>query len=486
MVKTLITDFFIYRWRYWIGYGSIAAILIGLLLYAGLYVPGGISQQEMQTAVQTSSIDLQDTTSLDVTSLPYSLLQRAIFEIAGISNFTIKLPSLLFAFAASAGAVLLLRRWFKPNIAVLATIIMITTGQFVFVAQSGTPSITYITWSVWLLLAATMITSDAPRRIMWLYIFFTIGALSLYTPLSLYLLVAMMFAALLHPHVRHIIKRIPRVHLVGAATLGAVIIAPLGYIVSVNPELGLQLLGVANSWPASIIANIQQLIQQYLNFASPASGALMMPVFGLGSFILILIGVWQLFITRYTARSYTIVAWTIFLSPVLILNPDYTSVTFVPILLLLATGLEYLLSSWYRIFPRNPYARVAGLVPLVILVGGLVASGVERYVYGYHYDPQTATAFSRDLSLLQHDDVSKGSAPATLVVTKDEEPFYAAVAAMQDNSLTVTTGMPTENTFVATRAANQQINNPDISRIIVDSRSNAADRFYVYTPGPTE
>jgi len=37
-----VTSFYTYRWRYWIGYGFIGVLLVGLFVFAGLYVPGGI------------------------------------------------------------------------------------------------------------------------------------------------------------------------------------------------------------------------------------------------------------------------------------------------------------------------------------------------------------------------------------------------------------------------------------------------------------
>ena len=44
-----IQNFFIYRWRYIVGYSIIGLLLAGLLVFAGLYVPGGISPEEMRT-----------------------------------------------------------------------------------------------------------------------------------------------------------------------------------------------------------------------------------------------------------------------------------------------------------------------------------------------------------------------------------------------------------------------------------------------------
>lgn len=480
MGKTLITDFFIYKWRYIIGYTLVVCAFIGLLVFAGLFVPGGLSQDEIKTVAQSTSLSLTDPSTLAVASAPFYIAQKFILDFLGVTNFSVKILSLACAFAAGIGAVFLLRRWYRPNIAVLASIIMITTGQFLFVAQSGTASILFIMWPVWLLLAATMITGSVKHKRFWKVLFFILMPLSLYTPLTVYLVLAIISAAILHPHVRHVLKRMSRPHLAGLLLISLVLLAPLGYLISLRPELAAELFGLPASWPPALMANLSQLGQQYFNFISPQSGTLMTPILGLGSIALIIIGAWQLFKTRYTARSYTMTAWAILLIPILIINPQYTTVTFVPFLLLAASGLNYLLRSWYGMFPLNPYARVAGLLPLVILVTGLVISGVDRYLYGYHYDPNTATSFSRDLTLLNYD-VRRGN-ETTLYVTDKEKGFYDAVSQYNNGArLTVTTEIPVTGNFAATHEAHKQLDETHtISRIITTGYANDSDRFYVY------
>ncbi|MFZ1361227.1 MAG: glycosyltransferase family 39 protein [Candidatus Saccharimonadales bacterium] len=480
MGKTLVTDFLIYRWRYVIGYSLVLSAFVGLLIFAGLYVPGGLSSAEMTATAASVPLSFTDPVTLATPSVPFYLVQKALFQWLGVSHLSIKLLSLICAFIAGIGVVFLLRRWYRPNIAVLAAIIMITTGQFLFIAQSGTASILYIMWPVWLLLAATMITGSSRHKQLWKLLFFIIMALSLYTPLMAYLILAIASAAILHPHVRHVLRRMPQVHLVLLACLGIILLAPLGYLIALRPTLAWELLGIPTAWPPDIMTNIGQLIQQYLNFVSPQSGVLMTPVLGLGSIVLIAIGGWQLFKTRYTARSYTMTAWTILLIPILIINPRYTSITFVPLLLLTASGLTFLLRSWYSMFPLNPYARIAGLIPLIVLVAGLVISGVDRYIYGYHYDPNTATSFSRDLTLLQH--IRNDDLPIRLVVTPSEKPFYQAVAHYNRGAdITVISTIPRDSSFVITRAAHTTTpKTATITRIVTTERSHDADRFYVY------
>lgn len=432
----------------------------------------------MKNFVQTAALDVQDIGTLAIPNMPFYAAQRLSMDILGPTAFAFKLPALISAFITGIGAVLLLRRWFRANIAVLATVIMITTGQFLYIAQSGAASITYVMWSVWLLLTATMITRSEKYKKFWKVLFFIIMPLSLYTPLSIYLVAAIISAGLLHPHVRHVLKRMSRPHLAMLIGLSILIVAPLGYLILQKPSLALQLLGTPTYWPPDIWGNCKILLQQYLNFMSPQSGILMTPFLGLGSIALIVLGAWQLFTIRYTARSYTLTAWIILLIPVLLINPQFTSITFVPLLLLLASGLSYLLKSWYSLFPRNPYARFVGMVPLTILVGGLVVSGLDRYFDGYRYDPVTATSFNRDLGLF-NEYVRSGNT-TLLLVNKDEKSFYDAVARYAGpGTIVVTTKVPAKPGFAATKAAHTRVVS-EPTKIITTDVSKDSDRFYIY------
>jgi hypothetical protein len=216
------------------------------------------------------------------------------------------------------------------------------------------------------------------------------------------------------------------------------------------------------------------LSQQYLGFTVQSSTGLMTPVFGLGSMLIIGFGIIKLMRTRDSTQSYLIIIWLICLVPVLVISPSFTSVTFLPLVLLLTTGVDSLLGYWYRLFPFNPYARLTGLIPLVVLIGVLVLSGLERYVYGYHYDPYTVSNFSQDISLLPKN-------TKNLVVSSDELAFYRVVASHRQGLHVSTTATGSE--FTQTRTVHiGGINYPgfQIERIITSSASHNADRFYVY------
>jgi hypothetical protein len=256
----------------------------------------------------------------------------------------------------------------------------------------------------------------------------------------------------------------------------------LAYAIIRQPSVGLTLLGIPNEAP-DIKENILQLLRQYLDFVTPSSGMLMTPIYGLGTVILIGLGIVQLVTNKYTARSYIITAWVVLLTPVLLINPGYVSITFVPVMLLVAMGISMLLTSWYQLFPRNPYARLAGLLPLSILIAGLVLSGVGRYMYGYTYDPRTAGNFTHDLQMVNEQLALKDRGTAVIVASANEVPFYAVVAQHNQN-VSVMGPVPvasatTAQTVIVTHAAHT--NDPaQLYRILTDSTSHDADRLYIY------
>jgi 4-amino-4-deoxy-L-arabinose transferase-like glycosyltransferase len=461
----------LYRWRYIIGYSLVGLLLAALLVFAGLYVPGGISAEEMRAAVRSESVLLLNPSTWGVTSAPFYMLQHLSFNLFGVSDFTIKLPSLIIALLSAIGLILLLRRWFKPNIAVLASLIAVTTGQFLFVAQNGAPGVSYIFWPVVLLLLGTQVTRAKKFRVLWKWLFAAAAALSLYTPLSIYPILAIILAIILHPHLRNAVRRLSKFKIAVGILIAAIILTPLALNIYANPSLGLALLGVPSVWPPDLLANLETLLKQYFIFWEPSTTTLMTPVFGLGSVLLIGLGLYRLIRTRETTRSYLIIIWIISLVPILILNPRFTSVIFVPAVLLLAAGLTSLIGYWYRLFPLNPYARITGLLPLIILVIVLMGSGLDRFIYGYHYDPNTAVNFSRDLKLIPKD-------TTRLVVSNDELAFYQVVAKHRDNLNVSTTG--SGDRFTATRDAKKEYAGYAIDRIITSTYAHNGDRLYIY------
>ncbi|MDB5177829.1 MAG: conserved rane protein of unknown function [Candidatus Saccharibacteria bacterium] len=482
MATLQVSDLFIYRWRYKLSYVLIGLVCVFLLAVAALYVPGGLSEREVRAVATTNDLSLMHFKPEMAINLPYYLTQKASFYVFGVSDFSIKLPTIITGVIMVIGLVLLLKTWFKRNVAILTAIIGITTSPFLLAAQSGTPGILYMFWPIWLFYSASVISRRPSFPIFWKALFFIILAQSLYTPLSIYIVIALVSAAFLHPHLRQVLRTLSKLRIVITILIACVLLIPLAYSLYLQPSLALTLLGI----PASIdlLANLHLLFTQYIDVLHPTNGIIMTPVYEVASILLAVVGVYRIVTAKYTARSYILACWLILLIPVLIVNPQLVNVTFLPFILITGYGVEFLIRYWYRLFPRNPYARIVGLVPIVIFITTLTLSGIDRFVYGYLYSPSDTRAASNDLSLITRElKRSTKNEATTLLVAKNEEAFYRAVGRynpeLNISNVTIHTPDSVTSTIVASHDALRTIAQPPTT-ILTSATTDNADRFYIY------
>lgn len=478
-MTTKLANLELYRWRYGIGYSFLALAGLALLVMVLFYVPGGLTHAEMQSVVATATLSFHSLNPDAVINAPYHVLQWLSIRTFGLTPFSVKLPSAVIAVLTMIGVIGLLRYWFRRNVAILTSIIVVTTGQFLFLAQNGTPEIMTIFWAVWILFAALMVSRAARFSTFWKVILFGTAALSLYTPLSIYMLVAVVSAGLLHPHLRYLIRQMSTLKVLVAIVFAAAIITPLGYAISLDHSVLLHLIG----WPHLPIAwhhNAALLFNEYMNVTAPTHTPILTPIYGLGYVLLGILGIIHFVTTKYTARGYILTAWIVLLLVVVAFNPSDVAVTFVPVMLLVAMGIDSLFRRWYSLFPRNPYARIAGLVPLAVLLGGMISSGLIRYFNTYTYEPTKVRQFSPDLQIVNREVARTGS--LTLVVRSDQMAFYTVLAKYNPHvQVTQTVTQPTTNhPVLVERGVQKQPSIDGLSRIVTDGLSHDADRFYLY------
>lgn len=476
-----VTDFFLYKWRYPLGC-LFAAVVVGVLLfYAVSFAPGELRQAEIDAAIHSSSLSLQNLTPSMVVDLPYHALQRAIFWVFGISTLSIKLPSIVLAALTVLGLGLLIRTWFRRNIAIIAVVLATVSTQFLFMAQDGTPLIMHSFLSVWLLFFATYVTRQKLFGTLWKVLSCVLLALSLYTPFGLYLALAVVTTTLFHPHVRYIVKRFSTTKLLLAVSIGIVATLPIVYASLVDRSVAFQLLGIPENL-SSIPANVHKTLLDLFGFFAPSTDAIVRPLYPLGMAVLLALGLFRLFTYKYTARSYIMVTWGIFIVPLVLISEGRGTYLFPLGVLLTAMGIAMLVTEWYRLFPRNPYARVTGLIPLSIVVIGLVSSGAIRYVSNYQYNPAILRHYTSDVSLLREQLAgTPANSPTYVIVTPDELPFYTLIN-NHDDRFKLATETPTVSTEkIYTRASKQALNpEGEPSLIITNARSETSDRFYIY------
>lgn len=488
-MKKYVIDLFVYRWRYVFGYGSLILVLVSAMVIASLYSPGGLSEAEIAAMATNGELSISN---ISTPNLPFHLLQHVMFSLFGVSILTVKLPSIIFSIMASVAIFFLLRRWLKPNITILSMLIIVATSQYLFISQSATPNVLYVLYSALILLFTSLIMQHAKYAAVWKTCLGAILAISLYTPYFIYINLGLVIVALLHPHTRYFIfKKQERANWITASVVFIALIMPLLYMSASNPNLIEQLLGIPKFDNIDLVTSTKQLIYSYFWIEPIVLNGKILPFIDYSALALAVLGVIVLITQRHSARAYMIGAWTALTIPLLIIQPDLTAITTVPIIILLAVGLETLLHEWYKLFPKNPYARGTGLFFTVALVTVMVVSGIDRFTNGYRYMPTAAREFNDDISLVKQI-IDDRPVRTLIVVDKSEKPLYEALARYNYNDLKLIIVTASEgnsddigNAIVTHEARNQLVQNSWVLQgITTNDRYHEADRLYVYKTTP--
>lgn len=474
MKKTRISDFWLYKFRYQIAYGTLFLAYLAIIFHTIFIAPNGLTSAEIESAKSSANINFTNIFSGEIINLPFRLLQNLSISIFGLSNFSIKLPAILISIATVFAVIKLSHTWFSKGTATLAAILAIASGQFFFIAQNGTAEILYIFYPILLIwLGAKFLETKKKRTLLPLA---TVLALSFYTPLSIYIVLAFGLTILAHPHLRFALNREieKKKRIIAVATFG-VILLPLAIAVVRDFSIIKTIFGVPNS--LNIFENIGVLISNLFSFSSKNSGGVISPIISPPVLILIAIGLYFTFNAKHTAKSYLVNIWLIILLLVCVINPNLTAILFTPILILTITGLQSLIQTWYTIFPQNPYARVLGLIPISFFVISLLLTSLNNFRQNYVYSPEIVLNFNQDLKLLaENSDKNR-----VLMVSENEKTFYE-ILEKQKTAKIVSDFSDQE--IIVSRAAFEKIEIPKnykIKKIVVSERKDNTDRFYILT-----
>lgn len=478
MKKRTISNLFLYRHRFVIGYTLLALIFFALIFLLPLVAPNGLSQAEMESAVTSHRLSIDQILHGDIVDLPYHALQKLSIKFLGLNPYAIKLPSIIIGALLGLLLVLLLNRWFKNNVAIIASILTVLSSSFLYLAGSGTPLIMLVFWPTLLLWLGSKIQGEGRPHPLFCFVFAFALLLSIFTPYLLYLTTFIVIYALVHPHLRFTIKRLPKLPLILTALIILGGVGVFVYSLIQRPSSLTALLFMKDFSTDQFFANLSTAFLPFFSWTGNVESTLLAPLIGLASVALAVTGLIStakgFFASRNSIATYLII-FTIFISG---LNPDCAILLILPLSILIAHGVRYILDQWYGLFPENPYARIFGLIPISIFLGIIIVSDISHFVFGYRYNPPVANQFHNDLTLI----TTQLEPDTTLLLSSGttEYDFYSILADQGRLNLTSTT--PTKSdTRVASLGKWPVTNNLQLNRIITSSKSSNSDRIYIYT-----
>lgn len=512
MNTTPVSELTLYRYRYLIGYTLLVVLSIALLVINFHTLPPGMTASEQASALASSRINLHfrldsfDNFSgdllnflrtTDAVNLPYHLLQKASLQFFGLSPLGVRLPSILAAAASIFMLFGLLRRWLRPNTAILTSLLVATSSWFVSIGRLGTPDSMVIFWTSTLLLLATLISQESRSVHLWRGIGLISFGLSLYTPYTIYLFLGALLATITQPHLRYLVRYASKITLTIGGVIAGVLLVPLVFSLWYHPASAWDFLALPAYLPDPIsfvknfITNVSILINPlHVGFTEIPRPLIAVPTVALAG-----IGGFQLLKEWHSVRAHVLLVWLALLVPLVGLDPTgHLVVLFVPVMLLCAIGLQQVVAYWYRLFPRNPYARVFGLLPIGLLLFTLIQFNYQRYFLGLPYASSTVAAYNQDPFLLTQTVGSKTYREQRLLLITSPESLelYAIDQTVADklqvvtpttfvDTNTATRVIISESAFAALTPNQLSLLPPGKNELIVNDRKDNGLRFRVYS-----
>ena len=457
-----------------IGYVVLMAAFVALMFTLPLFAQDGLSETEMESATSSYHLSIDAPFNGSLVDLPYKVLQKISIMIFGLSAYTIKLPSIIIGLLLGVFLILLLNRWFKNNVSLLASCLMVLSTPFLFLAGSGTPLIMLVFWPTLLLWLGSKIQGEKRPKPMYSFLFAIALALAIFTPYMLYFAAFCIVFVLVQPHLRFVLKSLPKLPLV---ITGVIIMAGAVALVvnAINrPEIIKELLLSSSFEPQNFFSNLIAGLKPVFQWFGESNTIFLAPLIGLPVLALALVGLFSTTKGFFASRNSIASLLIVFMIIITGLNPSAAVFLILPLSILTAHGLKYLLEKWYGLFPENPYARIAALLPLTILFALIIIPGLLQYIYGYHYNSKVASQFDYSLDI-----VHKNLSDETLIVENNYD-FYKIL----EDSTSIKVVDSKENVDLPSVAVLQsQLDSESyaLSRIITSPMKEKSDIIYLYT-----
>ena len=460
------------------GYLTFFAFLLFLTLFYFTNIPNGLSSAEMTSATISGNLTLVNWLE-QIVNLPYHALQWLSINFFDLSVLAIRLPSIIIAVLCGTLILSIIRQLNKPNIAIIAGLIVISTALFITMARTGAPMIMPIFWCLLAISATIHAISKPKHNLRWLVVAGTALALNVYSVFGIFLTVICAVVALFHPKVRlHLFKTKPW-KIIVTILIWLLLISPLVWGVINDPSIVQQLLGVSLSslsWD-TIVNNLTSVFW----FTGNPSNGFVIPLIVMAELGIAGIGLYNFIRHFHSARSYLALPLFIVVLILALLNIEAGPLLLVPMVLLIASGTSFLVEAWFSLFPRNPYARFIGAASLTALIGWIILMGCFRYFESNFYDKDLPYAFHSEIYVVNEILEKNSDKTISIISTNENELGFYSLLEKNNPNLNVTNKLNRADiTILFSSAFDQQGTNKSPTRIITNNLRNNSEILRIY------
>jgi hypothetical protein len=374
---------------------AITAVIAGLMLYKLGSLTGGLSANEV--AVAHTPIGWHGL-SQDPFYLPLKILRSFFYIFFDHHGQTIaRLSNTVFGVLAVLGFSRLLQLWYGGRTAFMGSLLFLTSAWVLHVSRFASNDVLYL--AALPILFYVQIALKRAEIATWIYIAPIIWGLSLYVP-GLVWLVATQIWLLRNELVTawKAIQKLWQRILVGF--LGLIWLPTLSIHIFSSGNNLLTWLGLPQQLPSAVELGKQFLaVPLHLLIHGPKNPELWLgkaPILDIFTLACALLGIY--FYARHITANRSRSLFSLFgVSWVLVALGGPVSISImVPLMYLFtACGIGYLLHDWLKVFPRNPFARLLGIILIALAVTSSVAYNLRAYFIAWPHSSDTISIFTQ-------------------------------------------------------------------------------------------
>ncbi len=390
------------NWQLGLVFTITMAAAVGILFYQLGSLLGGLSADEysLQQQVATNAFN-PESLLRNPLYLPYYLMLY-LLQLGPFHGPTaLRAVGALFGLVGAASFFIILRSWYTQRVALLGTVLFMTSGWFLFSTRTASPESSYLLLLP--LIAGAVGLHAQPRSKLAFLSVFLLGPLLLYVPGVTWFLLPTMYIqrATILQSLRLIPTWLSIVSIITAVVMLIPLVAMVAWPAGMTAlDNVLVLLGLPQSMPslAAVLSNLSAIFGQvfFLNNNGPVSAVSKLPWLDITSSVLVLLGIIQ-FVRHYKLDRTKLLGIIGLLGIALLaLGGPVSIVLLLPFVYLVATeGLRWLLELWLQVFPRNPFARGFAVIVVTILVLSIATYQVSRYFIAWSSVPETRALYNK-------------------------------------------------------------------------------------------
>lgn len=403
MKTKILRQLMLYNYRYVFAYSLIAIFAAYFLLWQLGSVGPGLSATELDLAALHTNARESLFSSLHPLSAKLQIISLKLF---GVSTWSIRIPHILIAATTLLLLYQILKKWFGKPTSLLSVALVATADWFLFSARHATGAIEL---SLWLTLALLSIMKLLERKSKWAIPLATSLICLVFVPFGIYIALTIVVGSLTCRVIRERILELPKKYKAFAVIAAITAASFLLFTVAGDLTIGKKLLGFSNALPLTPVEYIKNAIVNSASIVAvlPETNPTTGPsgVFFVRFFELtfVLFGVFMFWKTRVNRLN--VIVLVIALVSILVSgfsnDSASRSLLVVPFIIFITAGMRYFMYRWQKVFPKNPYARMAAFAPVILLLA--LTGYIHHQSYFQIWPRQTATAnaFSYQLAKAQ-------------------------------------------------------------------------------------